>query len=302
MAGIEGAVTVVDNASGDGSAERLRAGVAGMDRVQVIDSPRNGGFGAGMNVGIRAGLPDGRLPDFVYLLNSDAFPAPDAIARLLDHLARHPEAGIAGSHIHGPDGAPHVTAFRFPSLPGEFEGAARLGPVSRLLARWAVALPVPDRSRPVDWLAGASMMLRRTMLDTVGLFDERFFLYFEETDLCLRARQAGWQTHYVADSRVAHLGSASTGMKDWGRMPEYWFDSRLHYFTKHHGRPAALTATALHVTGGALWRLRRRVERKPNTDPPRMLRDMIAHARRWRPDGRQPHPPIPASPIERTEP
>ena len=182
MAGIAGGITVVDNASGDGSADRLRAGIAaaGLDRVTLVETLRNGGFGSGMNAGIRAGLPDGRLPDYVYILNSDAFPAPDAIGLLLAHLEAHPEAGIAGSHIHGPDGDPHVTAFRFPSLAGEFEGAARLGPVSRLLRNRAVAMPVPDRTVPVDWLAGASMMIRRRVLDEVGLFDEGFFLYFEE--------------------------------------------------------------------------------------------------------------------------
>lgn len=304
MAGIAGGITVVDNASGDGSADRLRAGIAaaGLDRVTLVETARNGGFGAGMNAGIRAGLPDGRLPDYVYILNSDAFPAPDAIGLLLAHLEAHPEAGIAGSHIHGPDGDPHVTAFRFPSLAGEFEGAARLGPVSRLLRNRAVAMPVPDRTVPVDWLAGASMMIRRRVLDEVGLFDEGFFLYFEETDLCLRARRAGWQTHYVRESRVAHVGSASTGMKEWRRMPEYWFDSRLRYFTKHHGRAAALVATGLHIAGGALWRLRRALERKPNTDAPHMLRDMAAHALRWRPDRAAGPAGTPLSPIRGTDP
>ena len=93
----------------------------------------NGGFGAGNNAGIRAGLADGARPDYVYILNSDAFPDPGAIRALLDHLQTHPDTGLAGSYIHGPDGAPHLTTFRFPSIASEFEGAARLGPVSRWL-------------------------------------------------------------------------------------------------------------------------------------------------------------------------
>ena len=86
MQGVEGAIVIVDNDSQDGSCERLSAAMKEQARVRVIQSGRNGGFGAGNNVGIRAGLADGARPDFVYLLNSDAFPEPDAIARLRDYL------------------------------------------------------------------------------------------------------------------------------------------------------------------------------------------------------------------------
>ena len=116
MEGVEGAITIVDNDSGDGSYETMLAEVAarGWDRgavpVRVLQSGWNGGFGAGNNYGIRAGLPGGQRPDFVYILNSDAFPAPDAIRALRDHLIAHPATGFAGSFIHGDDGAPHQTA------------------------------------------------------------------------------------------------------------------------------------------------------------------------------------------------
>lgn len=281
--GIEGALTIVDNDSGDGSFEKLTAEVAargwdrGPQRVRVLQSGRNGGFGAGNNFGIAAGLPGGARPDYVYLLNSDAFPAPDAIRALVGHLESHPATGFAGSYIHGTDGAPHHTAFRFPTLLGEFEGQVRLGPVSRLLARHIVALPMPEATCRVDWLAGASMMMRQSVLDRIGLFDETFFLYFEETDLSRRAALAGWPTDYVVESRVAHIGSASTGMKTWTRVPGYWFDSRLHYFTKNHGRIYAAGVTLAAVTGGLIGRLRHLFQRNGRWDPPRFLRDLTAH-------------------------
>jgi N-acetylglucosaminyl-diphospho-decaprenol L-rhamnosyltransferase len=277
MQGIGGAITVVDNASGDGSEERLREGTREMPDVRVIQSGRNGGFGAGNNAGIRAGLPGGERPDYVYILNSDAFPAPGAIRALLDHLETHPATGFAGSHIHGPDGDPHRTAFRFPSVAGEFEAQVRFGPVSRLLHRSIVAQALPTVTTRVDWLAGASLMMRMDVLDRIGLFDERFFLYFEETELCHRAAAAGWPTDYVVESRVAHIGSVSTGMKEWRRMPGYWFDSRWHYFTKVHGRAYAVAATLAALVGGALWRLRLLVQRRDRGDPPRFLRDMARH-------------------------
>jgi N-acetylglucosaminyl-diphospho-decaprenol L-rhamnosyltransferase len=278
MQGLDAELVVVDNASGDGSLETIHAAVRDENLpVRVIAAPSNGGFGAGNNIGIRAGMADGSAPDFVYLLNSDAFPAPEAIRRLLDTLVAHPEAGIAGSYIHGEDGDTHVTAFRFPSLWSELEGAARFGPLSRLLARHRVPLEVPQATARVDWLAGASIMLRHDMLEKIGLFDETFFLYFEETELCRRAARAGHATLYVRDSEVAHIGSVSTGMKRWDRIPGFWLDSRWYYFLKSHGRAYAMAATAAHVAGGLLWRLRRTLQGKPHADPPGFLRDLIRH-------------------------
>ena len=285
MEPVQGAITIVDNDSGDGSFEALSAAVQqrGWHRVQVIQSGRNGGFGAGNNVGIRAGLPDGTRPDFVYLLNSDAFPAPDAIRALRDHFLANPTTGFAGSYIHGPDGAAHRTAFRFPSIASEFEGAVRFGPVSRIFRRKIVAMDLPAQTTRVDWLAGASIMMRQSVLDQIGLFDETFFLYFEETELCHRAARAGWPTDYVVESRVEHIGSVSTGMKTWARIPQFWLDSRAHYFTKVHGRAYAAMATLAHVIGGLLWRARLLVQRKDRGDPPYFLRDLVMHALRGRP-------------------
>lgn len=278
MAGIAGAIVIVDNDSNDGSFERMSAALQDRPRFRVVQSGRNGGFGAGNNVGIRLGLPGGVRPDYVYILNSDAFPAPDAIRLLLDYLESHPKVGIAGSYIYGSDGEPHVTCFRFPSVASEFEGAARSGPISRLLRHRAVAIGVPLATGPVDWLAGASMMMREDVIRTVGGFDETFFLYFEETDLCRRAAEAGWPTHFVKESRVEHIGSVSTGMKTWKRVPGYWFDSRWHYFRKSGGTSRAVLATLAHVAGGLILRARRLVQPKIPGGPPHFLRDLVGHA------------------------
>lgn len=281
MDGIDGAITVVDNDSRDGSEETLRRAVAdrGWDRVQVVQAGRNGGFGAGNNVGIRAGLPGGARPDYVYILNSDAFPAPDAIRLLLTHLEQNPHIGFAGSYIHGIEGDPHTTCFRFPSPWSELEAAARTGPISRALKRHIVPMDIPAQGvMRVDWLAGCSLMMRRSVLDRIGLFDDTFFLYFEETDLCLRAARAGWPTDYIRASEVAHIGSESTGMKRWARVPRYWLDSRRHYFVKNHGGATFAAATLAHVLGGLFWRLRCALTRRPVGDPPHFLRDMVAHS------------------------
>ncbi|MFU1476982.1 glycosyltransferase family 2 protein [Roseovarius sp. C7] len=282
MEGIAGEILVVDNCSGDGSCEVIAKGIeargwAGGSRVRLAASGHNGGFGAGNNFGMKLGLSDGSQPDYIYLLNSDAFPEKSAISELFTHLAAHPKAGMAGSYIRGEDEIPHITAFRFPSVAGEFEGAVRTGIVTRLLKGSVVPLPMPQEATSVDWVAGASVLMRREMLDEIGGFDERFFLYFEETDLCRRARRAGWEVWYLPQSRVVHLGSVSTGMKTWARTPGYWFDSRLHYFVKNHGRGYAVGATLARVAGAALWRLRVAVSGKELGDPPHFLRDLIGH-------------------------
>lgn len=283
MAELDGAITVVDNDSGDGSFEAISEAVAthGWDArglVRVVQSGRNGGFGAGNNVAMFDDLPDGRTPAYVYLLNSDAFVRRDSIRLLRDYLDAHPGVGLAGSRIIGTDGEPHQTAFRFPSAAGEFEGAARSGPVSRLLRRSIVALPIPETARHVDWTAGASLMMRREMLDQIGGFDETFFLYFEETDLCLRAARAGWDTHFVPESVVEHIGSASTGMKTWTETPAYWFASREHYFRKNHGRLGAAAANLAHLGGAAVFRARCLLQRRSAERRRGFLRQLTRHA------------------------
>ncbi|MCA2011859.1 glycosyltransferase family 2 protein [Cereibacter sphaeroides] len=278
MEGIQGAITIVDNDSQDGSFEAMAEAAADWPRVRVIQSGHNGGFGAGNNVGIRAGLPDGTKPDYVFILNSDAFPEPDAIKALVNHLNRHPEVGFAGSAIRGEDDIPHVTAFRFPSIASEFEGSAKTGPVSKLLKHAIVAPPLPSRTARVDWLAGAAVLMRQEMLDRIGLFDETFFLYFEETDLFLRGARAGYAADYVTESRVVHIGSVSTGMKAWRRVPEYWFRSRRHYFEKNHGRLYALAATGAHLAGLGLYGLRVILQRKQPHTPPHFARDLLKHS------------------------
>ena len=288
MAGLDAGLTIVDNDSGDGSYEKLQAaaqarGWLDAGRVAVVQSGWNGGFGAGNNCGIRQGMPDGRRADLVYLLNSDALPQPGSIRVLVEYLGGHPQVGIACSRLRGTDDVPHSTAFRFPGIASEFEQMSRTGPVTRLLRKYVVALPQPVTSGRVDWSAGASMMIRMDVLDRIGLFDEGFFLYYEETDLCRRAADAGWQTHYIVESLVLHIGSVSTGMKGWKRPPDYWYDSRRRYYEKHHGRIGALLATAAHLGGAGLFRLRCLLARRKSDMPPGHLSYLTRHALRAQP-------------------
>ena len=275
-------LVVIDNASGDGSAGIIASKIAakGWDkdgRVRFIASPVNGGFGAGNNIGLKAGMSDGSRPDYFYLLNSDAFPDRGCLGTLLKHMEATPKSGFAGSHVRGADDVDHTTAFRFPGIAGEFEGAARLGPITRLLRHAVVAPDLPKETTQVDWCAGASVLVRAAMLDEIGLFDETFFLYYEETDLCLRAARAGWQCWYLPSARVVHIGSVSTGMKEWRRIPSYWYASRRHYFVKNHGRAYAAAALAARLAGGAIHSLRCALTGRDRQDPPGFYTDLLRH-------------------------
>jgi len=278
----ESAIALVENDSRDGSAERFAEEIAARGwskRVRLSRSPRNGGFSYGVNQGARPALASEDPPEFIYLLNSDATPQPGSIGILLRFLEAHPEVGIAGSQIYGTDGGLHETAFRFPNLPAELASTAQGVPG---LARWLdtkiTALPIPTRDSQVDWLAGASMLIRRRVFEDAGLFDERYFLYYEETDFCLHARQKGWTTWYLPASRVEHVGSASTGWMDFSRpRTVHWFKSRRFYWRKNHGALALWAANFLWMAGFALGKTKAALMRRPYVQPPRLFRDFVKY-------------------------
>ncbi|MFD1952573.1 glycosyltransferase family 2 protein [Sphingomonas arantia] len=278
-------VCVVDNASNDGSDERIAAAIAANGWhgwATLIAAPTNGGFAAGNNVAIRPALTSANPPDLCWLLNPDTRVQPGATAAILDFFADHPAVGIAGTALVEEDGSPWHYAFRFHSVLSELERGARLGPVSRLLSHRAVLRPMGDRIQPVDWVSGASMIVRRGVFEMIGLMDERYFLYYEETDFCRRAARAGWPTCYLPQASVMHIAGQSTGLTGprpaLRRVPDYWFESRRRYFLRHHGRAYAALADAAWLAGHVGWRLRRWLFRRPDPDPPRLIRDFLRHS------------------------
>lgn len=277
-------IIVADNASPAGDAAGLRDAIArrGWDeRVTFIAHAENGGFAVGNNRALAAADALFGPSRFYLFLNPDTWVRHGAVARLVAFLDANEDAGMAGSRLEDPDGTAQACAFRFPTIASELEASIRTGIFTRLLERWRVAPAMPDRACEVDWVSGASLMVKRDVLDAIGLFDETYFLYYEELDLCLRAANAGYSCWHVPDSRVVHLVGQSTGVTKReavrNRRPPYWFHSRRHYFVKHHGRAYAAGADLAWLAGHAGFRLRQLFGRRSNPEP-KLMTDFVRHS------------------------
>lgn len=278
-------VVVTDNASGDDSVEKIASAISTNhwhEWVELMPLEQNGGFAFGNNAAIRPVLASAVSCPYILLLNPDTVVRPGALQALLTFMHDHPDAGIAGSRLEDLDGTPQHSAFRFPSVISELDFGLRLGLASKLLSRWSGLPPIADYSHQAHWVAGASMMIRREVFEAIGLLDESYFMYFEEVDFCLRANRAGWSCWYVPQSHVVHFVGQSSGVTDSKRpakrLPTYWFDSRRRYFLKNHGWLFTVLADAARLFGFTLWRWRRFIQRKPDTDHPKFWSDFLLNS------------------------
>jgi N-acetylglucosaminyl-diphospho-decaprenol L-rhamnosyltransferase len=221
-------IIVVENASRDGSAEYV---AAHHPEVRLIRNERNEGFARGSNQGMRAAR--GR---YVLLLNSDTELAGDALALLVGFLERHPEYGAVAPRLVHPDGRTQRTVQEFPTLWTALFFSTPLGrwfPNSRELRRYFMRDWDQESSRDVDQPPAACLLLRKSVLDQVGLFDEELWLFYNDVDLSKRIRAAGWKTRYLAEARVVHhVGGSSSKFADFVSV---WHRDRLRYYRKHHG-------------------------------------------------------------------
>lgn len=275
-------VTVVDNCSKDNSVSELKNYLDEKNLhsiVTLIDSSINGGFSYGNNLAIKEILANAELPEFIYLLNPDTYlEKKGSVMTMVDFMLENPNVGISGSQLKSDKGFIQCSAFRFPTIMSELSSALKFGLLDFFFEKWIVAPKViPETPTQVDWVAGASMLIRRQVFRDIGLMDEAYFLYFEETDFCLLAKRKGWQCWYVPESELIHYVGQSTGVvsgdKRRLRRPKYWFESRQRYFMKNHGLLYTVIADLAWGFGFATWRLRRWIQRKPDTDPVHMLQD-----------------------------
>lgn len=244
--GIE--IIVVDNASADGSVAMLRDE---FPAVRVIANAENVGFGAANNQGL--GESSGK---YVLFLNPDTEVKPGAIQLLLTFIDQRPRAGCVGPRLLNPDGSTQPSRRSFPRLATFLvESTVLQRYLSGLasLGRFYHLLEPEDQPQQVDWLVGACLLVRRAALDEVGAFDERFFMYSEEMDLCYRLRQAGWEVWFVPEAEIVHHEGASS-RQDLFRRNVNFHESRYRFFEKHHGLAAAM-ALRWFVFGTFLFQL-----------------------------------------------
>lgn len=226
---VRGEVIVVDNASADGSADAVEAA---FPEARVIRNERNLGFAGGVNVGLRAARER-----YVLLLNSDTLVRGDAIARLVEYAEKHPRAGIVGPRVLNEDGTPQESRFRFPSLLNLVLSSTylyKLFPSSRWLNRERMSGVDRDRPALVDAVSGCCFLMRRELVERVGVLDEDYFMYAEETDFCWRAWRAGYEVHYAPVGEIVHLGGASSRLARRRNFLEFR-RSILRFFAKHRG-------------------------------------------------------------------
>jgi GT2 family glycosyltransferase len=223
------AIFVVDNGSGDGSCEALRASLGG---VEIIDAGGNLGFSGGCNIGARAALEAGA--EYVLFMNSDAVAAPEAIGCLVDVLRHDAAAGIVGPVLLGREEPDRIAS-------AGISFSTRTGRMRHRAAGLPVSLLPPVRAYPVDAVSGCTMLVRREVFERAGFFDEAYFFSFEDVDFCLRARSAGFLTACVQDAIVYHEGGRSIGRRS---------AARVYYATRNHLRLTSEAGSSL----GREWR------------------------------------------------
>ncbi len=228
---------LVDCDSGDGVLDFVRKR---FPWATPIDAGANIGFGAGNNLGIRRAR--GR---YVLLLNPDITVFPGELERWISWMDQHPDVGISGPRLTNPDGTDQDSCYRFPELLMPIYRRTMLGKTpwgKSAIARYLMKEMDRTRMQDVDWVLGAAMLIRREVIDEIGDFDQRFFMYYEDADLCFRAWERGWRVTYTPEARIVHYHQRQSQTRFFwqmftNRVTRTHIASGVKYFLKHEGHP-----------------------------------------------------------------
>lgn len=220
-------VIVVDNGSQDGSAKEVKRAFPNIDLIVIVNE-QNFGFAKATNQGIK--YSSGR---YVLLLNPDTEVKEGSIGRLVDFMKNHPHAGVSGAQLLNEDGSRQNSIANFPSL------ATELLNKSLLRRLFPEKFPGKEKDYPgpieVDSVIGACMLVRRQAMEEVGILDEDYFLFFEETDWCYRMKNAGWKVYHVPQAKIVHFQGRGAESRKKEAKVEY-YASRYQFFKKNRGR------------------------------------------------------------------
>lgn len=248
-------IVVVDNASLDGSADIVNSEFDG--KIRLIENRSNLGFGAAHNQAIESS--EGR---YIFVINPDSrMLKPDVLGQMIAYMDKNPQIGVIGPRILNPDGTLQFSARRFPPMfAGIFRHTilGRLFPNNRFVRGYLMTDISHDITMDVDWLSGSALMVRRKAIEQIGAFDERFFMYCEDVDLCKRAHDGGWRVVYYPEVEVSHRIGAASDKNPFAMIKQH-HHSMLLYFLKHNAHsPKILLAPFVLI---ALWmRMRARAK------------------------------------------
>jgi GT2 family glycosyltransferase len=280
--GLRTEVIVVDNHSKDQSADMV---AQEFPQFTLVRSQVNLGFAAANNVGFARA--QGR---YIILLNPDAFLTPGALQASYEQMEEMPKVGIAGGRLEDQQGQLQPSGRMFPSLLNELlvlSGLAARFPMSRLFGRFDRTWADPNTAAKVDWVPGAFTIIRREAINSHQLFDERFFLYYEEVDLCRRVTNTGYEIWYLPSIRVVHLGGESSKTvvteqfsKAGSQLTLWRMRSELLYYRKHHGALTVWLCAHLEMMWNQLRLLRRR-HKNDNGQSNELLNNIQLMKRAW---------------------
>ena len=231
-------IIVVNNSPGDGAEELI---AAKFPEVRLLSSPENLGFGPACNLALREATGE-----FFLLVNPDAYIPANAVQISLDYFRQNPKVGILGAQLLTEDGVWQPSARGFPTFWDKWfmlSGLADRFPRNRLFGRMNRTWWDHSHAQSVDWVVGAYFMIRSDLFWRLNGFDPRFFLYYEELDLCRGAKKLGWEVHYLPEIEVHHIGGASSdgdhidrAAVDGAQITIFRLFSEALYYGKHHGR------------------------------------------------------------------
>jgi GT2 family glycosyltransferase len=242
---------VVDNASKDLSVEMIKNE---FPETLLIENTTNMGFAPANNQGIKVASGD-----YVLLLNSDAYLMPDTLESTLKYMAMDPKTGILGVQLINEDGSNQVSARTLPNPWHKIlmlTGLTSRFPQSKLFGNPDYSNGKTDKIRNVGWVPGAYFMIRKEVLDDIGFLDERYFMYYEEVDFCLRTQKAGWEVTFYPETKVIHLGGASSQTTkreisaSGKQLLNFRIESEIYYYAKHYGPLYVWITTIMEV----FWR------------------------------------------------
>lgn len=262
-------VGVCDNGNDDDTEEFLNEAIVRngwRDWAYVIRVAPNRGFAGGSNVILNDALASGADYDYFMLLNADTIVRPGAIRTMLETAEARPEAGIVGPKIVGIEGDQQVSCFRYISPLGEIVRAAGTGLITKLLKSHEAPIHAWEDAAAPQWTSFCCALIRREVIDAIGVLDEGYFLYFDDVDYCRAARNAGWGILHQPGAVVVHYEGKSNPVVENAagrkRLPAYWYRSRSWYFRKFYGRAGLLAANLCWYAGRAISLAREAVGNK----------------------------------------